>query len=194
MTLLILSCARVHMHRLYALPNLSFQLESGSFAPVPNSRPSTLDRARIASSIEKIVNASESLLTLVRTDYEINTEMAEMLGSSVIGDDMSSLRNTSQSSRSGSSSSSSNGGNGSFASRQNISPLLAHQPAFAACQLTACWGLVCATAWHSQTASGHNGSSGGSGSSLEKDRMLEEKEAAVWKQRKAISNISCEYL
>lgn len=192
--------------QLYALPNLSFQLESGSFAPIGNARPSTLDRARIASSIEKIVNASESLLTLVRTDYEVHTEMAEMIGSSVIGvsvrrlavesfgvqiltsvhpflvftasqDEMSSLRGLNTSSPSHSASPSFFG---------HVSPLLAHQPAFAACQLTSCWGLVCAVAWSSQSAAGSMVTD------LDRERALEEKEAAIWRQRKAISNISCE--
>lgn len=134
--------------------------------------------------------------------------MAEMIGSSVIGvsvrrlavesfgvqiltsvhpflvftasqDEMSSLRGLNTSSPSHSASPSFFG---------HASPLLAHQPAFAACQLTSCWGLVCAVAWSSQSAAGSMVTD------LDRERALEEKEAAIWRQRKAISNISCEWM
>lgn len=68
-----------------------------------------------------------------------------------------------------------------------LSPLFAHQPAFACAQLTACWSLVCSIAALRQNVFGPQ-----NGLPISSAAQAEYKESVLWKQRRAISNITCE--
>lgn len=153
---------------------MNLELTTCSFTPV-SKIPTFVERSRLASSIEKIVNASESIMSLTRTDYYLHSNLSEGLGSLDIGDDMEELKGIRRK-------------NTMFDKKhaKSQSPLFAHQPAFACCQLTACWALVCSIA-----ALRQNVFTPQTGLTTVA-AQAEYRESILWKQRRAISNITCE--